>query len=168
MTDEIWKNIENYETYSVSDLGNVRNDKTGRSLKPRKDTSGYFIVDLCKNGIVKTFKIHRLVALAFIENPENKLCVDHLDGNPQNNSIANLRWATTTENGMNRKISVTNTSGTKGVCFHKTTNKWQSQIYIGGKQFHLGTFEKIEEAILARQTKANEIFGEFVNDCEKL
>jgi len=168
MTDELWKNIENYESYSVSDLGNVRNDTTSRILKPSKDTNGYLLVDLCKNGIQKSFNVHRLVALAFIENPENKECVDHIDNNPQNNNLTNLRWATITENARNRKMDIRNTSGFKGVYFNKATNKWRTQINIGGKRISLGTFEKIEDAIIARQIKANEIFGEFINDCEKV
>jgi hypothetical protein len=169
MTDnEIWKTIEEYETYSISKSGNVRNNVTGRILNPSKDTKGYFNVGLSKNKIGKTFKVHRLIALAFIENPENKKCVDHIDGNPQNNNISNLRFATTTENARNTKIKVDNTSGIKGVCFNKATNKWQAQIRFDGKRAHLGYFETIEEAAAARQIKANKHFGEFVNNCEKI
>jgi len=166
MTDEVWKNIDDYESYSVSDFGNVRNDKTGLLLNPRKNY--YFTIDLCKNKIGKTFRIHRLIALAFIENPENKECVDHIDGNSQNNNLTNLRWATISENNRNSKMNVNNTSGTKGVSFKKSNNKWKAEITIEGKYIYIGCFEKIEDAILARQAKANEIFGEFVNDCEKI
>jgi len=168
MTEEIWKNIIEYETYSVSLFGNVRNDMTGLILKPGKTKKGYLLVCLCKNKIRKTFRIHRLVALAFIPNPENKSCVDHIDNNPSNNNLTNLRWATLTENQMNRKISIDNTSGTKGVYFYKPNNKWCAQIRINGKKTCLGYFETIESAAAARQTKALEIFGEFVNTCEKI
>jgi len=168
MTEEIWKNIIEYETYSVSLFGNVRNDMTGLILKPGKTKKGYLLVCLCKNKIRKTFRIHRLVASAFIPNPENKSCVDHIDNNPSNNNLTNLRWATLTENQMNRKISIDNTSGTKGVYFYKQYSKWCAQIRIHGKQTCLGYFETIESAAAARQTKALEIFGEFVNTCEKI
>jgi len=168
MTDENWKIIDDYETYSISDLGNVRNDATGRILKPGKDTGGYFIVTLCKNGIKKTITVHRLVALTFIENPENKKCVDHIDGNKTNNNLTNLRWATLTENQRNSKMSISNTSGIKGVSFEKKANKWKASIRINSILIHLGYFDTIEEAAAARQTKANEHFGEFVNDCEKI
>jgi len=160
--------ITDYPNYEVNNVGEVRNIETLRILKSFKNNQGYFNVNLCKNGIKKEFLVHRLVALAFIENPENKLCVDHRDGNKTNNNLTNLRWATLSENSRNRKIDITNTSGTKGVSFYKRNNKWRTQIRINEKNIHLGYFETIEDAIEARQTKALEIFGEFVNDCEKL
>jgi len=160
--------ITDYPNYQINSLGEVRNIETLRILKSFKNNQGYFNVNLCKNGIKKEFLVHRLVALAFIENPENKLCVDHRDGNKTNNNLTNLRWATLSENSRNRKIDITNTSGTKGVSFYKRNNKWRTQIRINEKNIHLGYFETIEDAIEARQTKALEIFGEFVNDCEKL
>ena len=168
MTDENWKIIDDYETYSVSNLGNVRNNKFDRIRKPVKTYQGYFMVNLCKNGIEKIFKVHRLVALAFIPNPENKKCVDHIDGNPLNNNLTNLRWATYTENSRNSKISIRNISGTKGVHFYNRDNKWKASIRFEGKQTYLGCFDTMEEAIAARQTKALELFGEFTNDCEKI
>ena len=165
---ENWKIIIDYETYSVSTFGNVRNDMTGLILKPVKHTQGYLLINLYKNKIQKTFRVHRLVALAFIENSENKKLVDHIDNNKTNNNLTNLRWATLTENQMNRQISNNNTSGIKGVSFNKATNKWRAQISINGKNTYLGRFETIEEASTARQSKALEHFGEFVNDCEKI
>jgi len=168
MTDEIWKNIIDYESYSISDLGNVRNNTTGRILKPNKNKNGYFMVKLSKNKILKTFLVHRLLALAFIKNPEDKEAVDHIDNNRQNNNLTNLRWATLAENGMNRKMNITNTSGYKGIYFCKQTNKWKAEITFNGKRIYLGRFETIEDAAAARQKKALEIFGEFVNNCEKI
>jgi len=95
---ESWKRIKNYEDYSVSNYGRIRNDKTGRILKPGKNSCGYFLVVLCKNGIVKTHTIHRLVANAFIPNPENKFTVNHIDGCKTNNHADNLEWNTYSEN----------------------------------------------------------------------
>ena len=59
-----------------------------------------------------------------------------------------------------------NTSGIKGVCFHKASNKWIVQIMINGKKKHIGIYETKEQAIEARKLKAIELFGEFMNDCE--
>lgn len=161
--EEIWKSIEGYETYSVSTFGNVRNDKTGKILKAKPNGDGRLIVSLHK----KNYQIHRLVAIAFIENSENKECVDHIDNNSTNNNLTNLRWATHQENQHNKQIQINNTSGIKGVVWHKKDKKWQSQIYINRKCIYIGSYNTIEEATIARQFKANELFGEFTHSCEK-
>jgi len=62
---------------------------------------GYKIISLWKNGIGKMFRIHRLVAAAFIPNPENKPCIDHIDGDRANNHIDNLRWSNRKQNSNN-------------------------------------------------------------------
>ena len=93
---EKWEKIKGFEKYSVSNKGNVRNDKTGRILKPHVSTSGYYQVMMGRKTIPQY--IHRLVALAFIPNIDNKPQVDHIDGNRLNNNLSNLRWVTVSEN----------------------------------------------------------------------
>lgn len=101
---EIWKEIEGYEgLYQVSTLGNVKSlnynhTKREKLLVPKKHKSGYFIVMLCKNGQQKNRSIQTLVAKAFVENPDCKPCVNHIDGNKQNNTVSNLEWVTYREN----------------------------------------------------------------------
>jgi hypothetical protein len=164
---EIWRNIDGYD-YSVSNYGRIKNNKFGRILKPSKNKNGYLIVRLSKDGVSKTLKkVHRLVANAFIFNPENKKCVDHIDNNRSNNNINNLRWATNKENNQNKIMSKNNTSGIKGVSFNKKAKKWEAQITIDGIRIFLGYFDNIEDAKQARIKKANEVFGVFLNDCEK-
>jgi hypothetical protein len=68
---EEWKTIEDYENYEINNFGLVRNVKTQRILKPSKTRDNYFKLNLSKNGKVKKFYIHRLLASAFIENPNN-------------------------------------------------------------------------------------------------
>lgn len=95
----MWKKIKRNNNYSINKNGEVRNDKTGHIKQPFKNKrNGYLTVDLYKNNKSEKVPIHRLVAETFIPNPENKLTVDHIDGNRQNNSIDNLRWATYSEN----------------------------------------------------------------------
>ena len=95
---ESWKKIKEYDNYLISDQGRVFNFKYNRFLKPGKDRYGYFQVILCKNGVRKFYIIHRLVALAFIPNPENKRTVNHIDGIKMNNLVSNLEWNTQSEN----------------------------------------------------------------------
>lgn len=92
--------IEGYEgLYKVSSEGTVCSFQNGkiRILKPR-NSGGYLQVTLCKDGEVKSFLVHRLVALAYIENPENKPQINHVDGDKKNNSVENLEWTTAGEN----------------------------------------------------------------------
>ena len=93
---EEFRIIKDYENYEVSNFGNVRNIKTGRVLKG-VNSKGYLRVNL-NNGVRKTLRIHRLVGIAFIPNPKNKECLDHIDNNQLNNHISNLRWANLREN----------------------------------------------------------------------
>jgi hypothetical protein len=111
---EEFRVINDFPNYEVSNLGTLRNSKTGRVLRPSVG-SGYYMVRLCVDGKGKTKHIHQLVGKAFILNPDDKPCVDHINGTRTDNNVANLRFATYKENGMNSSISAKNTSSVKGV-----------------------------------------------------
>jgi hypothetical protein len=97
---EEWKEINGFEgKYWISNLGRVRGIKSTLKLKP-KDT-GYTQVNLYKSSKYITKLIHRLVAEAFIPNPDNLPQIDHIDGNRENNCVTNLRWCTPSENNRN-------------------------------------------------------------------
>ena len=99
---EIWKDVTGYEgLYLVSSYGRVKSVKSGLILKPTQKNCGGLQLKLSKNGKSKGFQISRLVAIAFIPNPEGKPCVDHIDGDKSNNRADNLRWVTTKENCNN-------------------------------------------------------------------
>ena len=89
-----WKQIQGFDNYEISTDGQIRNKKIGKTLKQRKDSNGYLLVNLCRNSKVQTFRVHRLVAQTFIPNPQNKQTVNHKDHNRQNNHVENLEWAT--------------------------------------------------------------------------
>ena len=124
---EIWKDIEGYNgLYQVSSLGRVKSlERTfysGKNFLIKKThperimklsfyNTGYVYVGLSKDGFVRKFKIHRLVATAFIPNPENKPCVDHLNAVRDDNRVENLHWVDASENMNNshtlKAISIT-------------------------------------------------------------
>lgn len=163
--NEEFKQIETFN-YSISNLGNVRNDKTKRILN-QSIINGYKAVSMYKDGIKKNYKIHRLLATAFLLNPENKICVDHIDGDKLNNTLSNLRFATKSQNCMNRKKQINNKSGIVGVFFEKKANKWKSMIVYNNKKIYLGLFKNKEDAEKIRLKKSSELFREFASKIEK-
>lgn len=117
--EEIFKDIEGYEGYQVSNYGNVKslgNDKTRKDkiLKPAKTWYGYLRVGLWKQGKRKTHFVHRLVASAFIENPNNFCELNHKDEDKTNNIVDNLEWCTRLYNHnygtINQRIAESNTN----------------------------------------------------------
>lgn len=124
--NEIWKDIFGYEGYyKVSNFGNIKScERTinhglnnairfikGQVIKPFNDNHGYHMVSLSKNGKVKKYKVHRLVAEAFIPNPKNKPTINHKNEIRHDNHVCNLEWATYQENnnygGHNERVSKT-------------------------------------------------------------
>ena len=132
---EIWKDIPEYEgLYQASSLGNIRSidriiyDKNlkrsrnfkGKILKQNIRNDGYLFVNLSKNGINKVVKIHRIIAKTFIKNSNNYKCINHINGNKQDNNINNLEWCTYSHNikeayklGLKKPISI---KGGKNKC----------------------------------------------------
>ena len=99
--EEAWKDVVGFEgEYQISNLGRLKHfSKKGWNILKNTNKKGwYFNVILVGKSKTKSIKIHRLVAEAFIPNPENKPCINHKDGNKQNNCVDNLEWATQKEN----------------------------------------------------------------------
>ena len=168
---EIWKAIREYDNqYEVSNLGNVRSINRyvnhwrggkclmkGKALKPSVNSCGYLVVVLSLFSNSKTFCIHQLVAVAFLEH---NLCgydivVDHKDFNRLNNNINNLALVSAREN-VNQK-HLPSTSKYTGVHKLKNSNKFQSHIVIKNKKKHLGTFNNEYDAYLAYEKALSEI-----------
>lgn len=101
---EIWKKVNGFENYEVSNFGNVRSNHYFkiRILKQENnrgnEKGSYKRVLFSKQNKKYRFQVHRLVAMLFLENLENKPCVNHIDGNPSNNNFSNLEWCTYSEN----------------------------------------------------------------------
>ena len=146
---ESWLLIDGYNNYEVSSIGRIRNNETKRILKTHVNTNGYVVTTLSSEGRRKTYQIHRLVAEAFCKNPDEKLVVDHIDMNPQNNHYTNLRWTTCSENNRNRKLSSRNTSGYRGIWFDDRFKDWRAEYRLNGLKTNLGYFKTKEEAARA-------------------
>jgi len=103
---EIWKDVEGFEKYEVSNMGNVRNKRTQFVLALRHNHAGYNKVGLCCNGHQrhnkKGVRVARLVAIAFIPNPDNLPEVDHINRVRDDDRVENLRWVTHSENNYNK------------------------------------------------------------------
>lgn len=157
---ELWVSIDGFDGYEVSSKGRVRsywkplwkgndgveyikNDEPVKLLKPIDDGQGYWRVNL--KG--KKLRISRLLAIAFIPNPDGYECVDHIDGNRKNNSLSNLRWCSKKQNSLNTKKPTNNTSGHKGVYNNQS---WGARWSINGKR-KFKSFKTLEEAIEHRE-----------------
>ena len=138
MKKEYWRPVVGYEgLYEVSNWGRVKSLDTYRKgingsvrfckeriLKQGKDKFGYLYVDLYKNNIKKKYKVHRLVAEAFLDNPDNLPCVNHKDENKQNNIVSNLEWC---------NYSYNNSYGTRNEKVSKKLSKIVLQYTLDGQ-----------------------------------
>jgi hypothetical protein len=87
--------------------------------------------------------------------------IDHIDGNPSNNKIENLREVTNSQNCKNSKISITNKSGVKNVHWNKENKKWRVQLTINGKTKCFGSYDNLDTAELVAQEARNKYHGEY-------
>ena len=128
--------IEDYPNYLIYPEGRVWSKiGKGRFLKHTVNQDGYHQVGLCRDGKQKKFKVHRLVAQAFIPNPDNKPEVDHINQNTHDNRLENLRWVTSLENGQNKGKNKSNTSGHKNIRYHKQSDGWEFIKVINKKRY---------------------------------
>lgn len=163
LPNEIWVNVDNYEgVYQVSNLGRVysfpRTTTKGGLLNPQKNADGYNTVTLCKNGKPKPYRVHRLVAEAFIENPENKPCVDHIIPISEGGTdeATNLRWCTHPENNMNEHTRKNMSAAKKGNKLSEETKRKMSESRKGRKAWNKGIGKPV-----AQCTKEGEIIKIF-------
>ena len=158
----IWIPVVGFEGfYEVSNEGFVRSVRTGRVLSPGLHKQGYRLVTLCKSGTRSTKTVHRIVAIAFIPNPDRKPFVDHIYGVAAGDMVKNLRWATRTENCQNAGIRSDNKTGHKGVTFNQRSQKYEARIKLNGKVKYLGSFITAEEAYAAYCAAAQTNYGVF-------
>lgn len=188
---EIWKEIPGSDGfYQVSTKGRVNSynnngvasrDGWNESLRYRKipklknqqiNNKGYFMVCLRVYGKYKTLSVHRLMALTFLENPNNYAYINHIDGNKLNNNIENLEWVSPRENIAHRvKSQKGKYSNYPGVSKDKRDGAWWAQINLPGenKNKNLGRFKTELEAAQAYQNAMKEygIINKYATICEQ-
>lgn len=155
---EIWKPIENYSDYYISNFGNVKSFKRGKErILKAGSNKGYLFVILCNKFKNKKRTIHSLVAEEFLNHKPSgmNLVINHKDFNRQNNNVDNLEIITNRENTNLKHLK--SISEYVGVTFHKQNNKWRSRIYVEGKLKHIGLFNTEIEASNAYQLKLNSL-----------
>lgn len=168
--DLYFSNLNDFTQHKKSDKHKFHStyDKTG--FEEIKGNSGYYIhpdgriigkisllthsinnmgYEYVRMGRDNAMLVHRIIAIQFIPNPLNLPNVDHIDRNPLNNSVENLRWCNQSQNMANMSLSKSNTSGFKGV--RLSHNKWKAHIYIDGKSFYSPLFKDIQDAVAWRK-----------------
>lgn len=164
--EEIWVDIEDHEgIHQISNLGRVKalrkevytpglNSKNNiairkeKFLKPCVNSSGYYCIRLIdNNGKRRNYKLHRLIAKAFISNPFNLEIINHIDSNILNNSIENLEWVSARENVCHK---VRKDKKLIGIYKRSDGKAYVSQIVFDGKNIYLGSYKTEDEAYIAR------------------
>ena len=167
---EHWKEFNEYSNYLISDLGNIKRKSREYKnkfihIKGPVNNTGYKYIQMLNGGKEhrKNLLIHRLVAEAFIPNPCEFPCVDHIDNNRLNNNVSNLRWCSHADNCKNLPQRV---SGKKnGVSFDESKQRWTARAREHGKQKFLGYYLTYDEAKQARENwEGNDVFFKNGND----
>jgi len=164
MVEEIWRPVYEWEDrYEVSNLGRIRS--IWRQGPPILRKLCYNTARRCvqfqarKKGRVKNLYVHRCVYIAFVGNISKGRTIDHIDGDPKNNNVNNLRCCSQAENVRNRRMR--NGKMYKGVFFHKNDKKWEAQVGIDGKTHQAYRGDCPHEAARAYNEAAKKYHGEF-------
>lgn len=165
LTQEYLKSILEYDTEIGKFrwlVAKARRNKVGQIAGSADYSTGYWLMMIDS----KRYRLHTLVWL-YHHGRFPAEVIDHIDGNPSNSLIGNLRECTRSENQKNRKMQSNNTSGYKGVVQDKVSGKWIASIQNKNKSEIIGRFNTKEEASNAYETKAKEMHGEFYRDTTK-
>lgn len=152
--------IEN-SNYSISENGIIINTKTKKQIRTRINTKGYVCFNIYINGKLKHFKLHRLLGLYFIENPNNHPCINHIDGNKLNNNLLNLEWCSLSEN----------TKHAYNLGLIKKRNKFSIEVekeivksYLNKElnQYELAKIYNTSQSLIQKNNKKTSMWGKIV------
>lgn len=160
--EEVWKDIEGYEgLYQISNLGNIKSLKYNKTETEKKiklyNKRNYLQVALAQQGKIKWYSVHRLVAKAFIPNPNNYPCINHKDENKQNNCIDNLEWCTHKYNSNYGTIKERQSNIKKG---RNTSQETRNKIGEANSK-QVGQFKKGTEELI-------QVFPSVINAAKQL
>ena len=141
------KVIEGFPNYLIYPDGSVFSKKRNKFLKQCLNNKGYMMVNLYNNRKVKLCTVHRLVGLAYIPNPENKPCIDHINRIKTDNRLENLQWATLSENQINTGIRKDNKLGLKNI--YKTKYGYSVE-FVRNKNYYTKHYKTLDKAIIQR------------------
>ena len=158
--EEIWAPVKGFEgLYEVSSLGRVKNCRFNK-IKKARIRAKYYSVTLFKEGKLKSVTVHRIMAEAFLDN--KKECVNHIDGNRLNNNLNNLEWVSHRENSVHRDLNRKTKTGKANIILH--SNSFQVRVRHNNKYIQLGSYNKIEDAVMARDSfyQSNNIVNKYL------
>lgn len=148
-----WRIIDDYPTYSVSNAGEIKRNEQIVKLTPHSE--GYQVITLRNEEGEKSVRyVHRIVALAFIPNPDNKRVVDHINNNRSDNRVENLRWTTQSENCINVPTRAKNRH-----IYSNSSKSHHVKILRNGKWIIDKCFSTLDEAIAARDKVLIEFYS---------
>lgn len=163
--------IEASKHYAIAECGGLARISTPH--KVRSDTKMGVGFDYIGGGYMKFMHRHKKLGNKFsflshrmkyyLHHGEIPEFIDHIDGNPLNNSIENLRSATRSQNNTNKRAAKNSSSKYLGVGWHKRDERWHAQICVNNKNKHLGYFTDEKEAAQSYDQAASKYFGEFAN-----
>ena len=139
-------NIHDFPNYLIFDDGKVFSKNSNKFLKPGKGRGGYHYVILYKDGNAKTVRIHRLIAIHYIPNPDNLPEVDHINRDKSYNTVQNLRWSSPVDNCNNKGKCKNNNSGHIGILYLKRDNVWRYEKVFHKKRI-IKSFKTKTEAL---------------------
>ena len=160
MYKEEWRDIKGYEgLYKISNAGNIYSYNVNRELKLQTDKDGYAEAKLWKGGKVKYFRVHRLVAEAFISNELNKPCVNHINSIRNDNRVQNLEWVTFQENNIHALNYGNREYSTKEHMSDMSNKRWErdmKRVLMFDKEGNfIQEFKNINEASKVTKIKQN-------------
>lgn len=165
LTNKTYEIHRDGTVYSIMQLNNWKRPKKVKIKGSANVKNKYLTINFGHNKLIHSIYLHRLVATFFVDNPNNKPCVNHKDGDKWNNHADNLEWVTYSENHLHRyrvlghKAAALGkrTHKESGVCYIKEKNRWLGQFHFHKKQYRVGYFKTREEALAAVNKRREEV-----------